>query len=62
VARLEPLKAMVSESGDAVAEYLAVLEGPMASGEVSVKLIHAENPVKALREYYEWERRAAERR
>jgi hypothetical protein len=62
VARLEPLKAMVSESGDAVAEYLAVLEGPMASGEASVKLIHAENPVKALREYYEWERRAAWRK
>ena len=62
VARLEPFKAMVSESGDAVAEYLAVLEGPMASGEASVKLIHAENPVEALREYYEWERRAAGRK
>jgi hypothetical protein len=51
VAELKPFKAMVGESGS-VAEYIAVLE---ASGEASVKLIYAEDPVEALREYYEWE-------
>jgi len=33
-----------------------------APRETLVKLIHAENPVEALREYYEWERRAARRK
>jgi hypothetical protein len=43
-----------------VVEYLAALGGPMAGGEASVKLIYAEDPVKALGEYYEREGRAAE--
>jgi hypothetical protein len=59
VAGLELFKAVALEGG-AVVEYLAALEDPIAGGEVSVKLIYAEDPVKALSEYYERERRAAE--
>jgi hypothetical protein len=62
VAGLRFFKAVALEGGGAVVEYLAALEGPMAGGEASVKLIYAEDSVKALGEYYEREKRAAERK
>lgn len=50
---------MVAGSGEAVVEYIAELAGGKARGEASVKIIYAENPAKALREFYEREREAA---
>jgi len=51
-------KAVVAGSGEAVVEYVAELAGGMASGEASVKIIYAEDPAKALKEFYEGEREA----
>jgi hypothetical protein len=39
-----------------VVEYVAELAGGRASGEASVKIIYAEDPARALREFYERER------
>ena len=47
---------MVAEGGEAVVEYVAELAGGVASGEASVKIVYAENPARALREFYERER------
>jgi hypothetical protein len=47
---------VVAGSGEAVIEYLAERAGEKASGEASVKIIYAEDPAKALREFYERER------
>ena len=38
---------------------MAELAGGKASGETSVKIIYAENPAKALEEFYERERETA---
>ena len=40
-------------------EYIAELAGGMASGEASVKIVYAEDPARALKEFYEREREAA---
>jgi uncharacterized hydantoinase/oxoprolinase family protein len=50
-------KAVVAGSGEAVVEYAAELAGGRASGEASVKIVYAEDPARALREFYERERR-----
>jgi hypothetical protein len=47
---------VVAGSGEAVVEYAAELAGGMASGEASVKIVYAEDPARALREFYERER------
>jgi hypothetical protein len=36
-----------------VVEYVAELAGGKAGGEASVKIMYAEDPAKALREFYE---------
>jgi len=59
VKSLKLRKAVVAGSGEAVVEYLAELAGERVSGEASVKIIYAENPAKALREFYERERETA---
>jgi chaperonin GroEL (HSP60 family) len=51
-------KAVVAGGGEAVVEYIAELAGEKASGEASVKIIYAEDPAKALEEFYEGEREA----
>jgi hypothetical protein len=45
--------AAVAGSGEAVVEYVAELAGEKASGEASVKIVYAEDPAKALKEFYE---------
>ena len=50
-------KAVVAESGEAVVEYVAELVSENVSGEASVKIVYAENPAEALREFYKQERR-----
>ena len=40
-------------------EYVAELAGGRASGEASVKIISAGDPARALREFYEQERKTA---
>jgi hypothetical protein len=57
VRSLKLRKAAVVESGEAVVEYVAELAGGMASGEASVKIVYAEDPAKALEEFYEREKR-----
>jgi hypothetical protein len=57
VRSLKLRKAAVTGSGEAVVEYVAELAGEKASGEASVKIIYAEDPAKALREFYEREQR-----
>jgi hypothetical protein len=52
-------KMVAAGGGEAVVEYLAELAGGKASGEASVKIIYAEDPARALREFYEREREAA---
>jgi hypothetical protein len=52
-------KAVVAGSGEAIVEYVAELAGKKASGEASVKIVYAEDPARALREFYERERREA---
>jgi hypothetical protein len=47
----------VAGSGEAMVEYIAELAGEKVSGEASVKIIYAEDPARALREFYERERR-----
>ena len=59
VRSLKLRKMVVAGGGEAVVEYLAELAGGMASGEASVKIVYAEDPAKALREFYERERREA---
>ena len=59
VKSLKLRKAVVAGSSEAVVEYIAELAGEKASGEASVKIVYAENPMKALREFYERERREA---
>jgi hypothetical protein len=59
VRSLKLRKAVVAGSGEAVVEYAAELAGEKASGEASVKIIYAEDPARALREFYEQEREAA---
>ena len=49
-------KAAVTGSGEAVVEYVAELAGEKASGEASVKIVYAEDPARALREFYGQER------
>jgi hypothetical protein len=49
---------MVAGGGEAVIEYVAELAGGMVSGEASVKIVYAEDPAKALMEFYERERRS----
>jgi len=39
-----------------VVEYIVELAGGKVSGEASVKIIYAEDPAKALEEFYERER------
>ena len=56
VRSLKLRKAVVAGSGEAVVEYVAELAGGRASGEASVKIVYAENPARALREFYERER------
>jgi hypothetical protein len=56
VRSLKLRKAAVTGNGDAVVEYVAELAGGRASGEASVKIIYAEDPARALREFYERER------
>jgi hypothetical protein len=55
VRSLKLRKAAVTGSGEAVVEYMAELAGEKVSGEASVKIIYAEDPAKALREFYERE-------
>jgi hypothetical protein len=43
----------VAGSGEAMVEYIAELAGGKASGEASVKIVYAEDPAKALKEFYE---------
>jgi hypothetical protein len=57
VKSLKLRKAMVSGSGEAVVEYIAELAGEKVSGEASVKIVYAENPAKALEEFFERERK-----
>jgi len=59
VRSLKLRKAVVAGSGEAVVEYAAELAGEKASGEASVKIVYAEDPARALREFYEREREAA---
>ena len=59
VKSLKLRKAMVAGGGEAVVEYIAELAGEKASGEASVKIVYAEDPAKALREFYERERETA---
>jgi hypothetical protein len=59
VRSLKLRKAVVAGSGEAVVEYVAELAGEKASGEASVKIVYAEDPARALREFYEREREAA---
>jgi chaperonin GroEL (HSP60 family) len=59
VKSLKLRKAVVAGSGEAVVEYIAELAGEKVSGEASVKIVYAEDPAKALREFYERERREA---
>jgi chaperonin GroEL (HSP60 family) len=59
VRSLKLRKAVVAGGGEAVIEYVAELAGARASGEASVKIVYAENPMKALREFYERERKTA---
>jgi len=59
VKSLKLRKAVVAGGGEAVVEYIAELAGGKASGEASVKIIYAEDPAKALREFYERERETA---
>ena len=56
VKSLKLRKAVVAGSGEAVIEYMAELAGEKVSGEASVKIVYAENPARALREFYERER------
>jgi uncharacterized hydantoinase/oxoprolinase family protein len=56
VRSLKLRKAVVAGSGEAVVEYAAELAGEKASGEASVKIVYAEDPARALREFYERER------
>jgi chaperonin GroEL (HSP60 family) len=57
VKSLKLRKAVVAGGGEAVVEYVAELAGGRASGEASVKIIYAEDPARALREFYEREQR-----
>ena len=57
VRNLKLRKAMVAGSGEAVVEYVAELAGEKVSGEASVKIVYAENPAKALEEFFERERK-----
>jgi chaperonin GroEL (HSP60 family) len=59
VRSLKLRKAVVAGSGEAVVEYVAELAGGRASGKASVKIVYAEDPARALREFYEREREAA---
>jgi len=59
VKSLKLRKAVVAGSGEAVVKYLAERTGEKASGEASVKIIYAEDPARALREFYEREREVA---
>jgi chaperonin GroEL (HSP60 family) len=59
VRSLKLRKAVVAGSGEAVVEYVAELAGGMASGEASVKIVYAEDPARALREFYEREKRGS---
>jgi hypothetical protein len=52
-------KAVVAGSGEAVVEYVAELAGGRASGEASVKIVYAEDPARALRKFYEREKRGS---
>jgi hypothetical protein len=52
-------KAMVAVSGETVVEYIAELAGERVSGEASVKIVYAEDPTKALEEFYEREHETA---
>jgi hypothetical protein len=52
-------KAAVSGSGEAVIEYVAELAGGVASGKTSVKIVYAEDPARALEEFYERENETA---
>jgi chaperonin GroEL (HSP60 family) len=56
VKSLKLRKAVVAGSG-AVVEYVAELAGEKVSGEASVKIVYAENPAKALEEFFERERK-----
>jgi chaperonin GroEL (HSP60 family) len=57
VKSLKLRKAVVAGGGEAVVEYVAELAGGKASGEASVKIVYAEDPARALREFYEREQR-----
>jgi hypothetical protein len=59
VKSLKLRKAVVTGSCEAVVEYVAELAGEKASGEASVKIVYAEDPARALREFYERERKIA---
>ena len=59
VKSLKLRKAVVAGGGEAEIEYIAERAGEKASGEASVKIVYAEDPAKALREFYERERRKA---
>jgi chaperonin GroEL (HSP60 family) len=59
VKSLKLRKAVVAGSGEAVVEYIAELAGEKASGEASVKIVYAEDPARALREFYEREKRGS---
>ena len=56
VKSLKLRKAVVAGGGEAVVEYIVELAGGKVSGEASVKIIYAEDPAKALEEFYERER------
>ena len=61
VKSLKLRKAMVAGSGEAVVEYIAELAGGRASGEASVKIVYAEDPARALGEFYEQEHKKVQR-
>jgi undecaprenyl pyrophosphate synthase len=59
VKSLKLRKAAVAGGRETVVEYVAELAGEKASGEASVKIVYAEDPARALREFYERERETA---